>query len=245
MKKGFLPTGVLFMLLVVALAAIGVGYALWSKVLYIEGTVETGSVDAVFTDAFTDDDDYVDNPDKDSQDVDGCEDLAGMDDYSEPINQLKDGPDNGMTSCDPAASGVDPKLHFDKDVARCDAMVDPDDDQVAIVKKSNVYPGYFCTAWFDVENTGTIPVKIVSATVNGEPVIPSEPTPFDLDGDGLDDVKIHLTGIDICQQIEPGPENAVQMDIDQEILQDAPEGSTLSYEVAVQLNQWNEAPGCP
>lgn len=46
--------GALFMVLIVALAVVGVGSALWSKVLYIEGTVATGNVDAElsFFDAF-------------------------------------------------------------------------------------------------------------------------------------------------------------------------------------------------
>jgi len=37
------------MLLVLALATLGVGYGLWSKTLYINGTVKTGSVDAELT----------------------------------------------------------------------------------------------------------------------------------------------------------------------------------------------------
>jgi len=232
-KRKFLPTGILFMLVVVALAAIGVGYGLWYKVLTIDGTVNTGSVNAVFTDAFTDDDDVMNNAAKDPTDLDDCVDIGGVD---------MDG--DTLTSCDPMASGANAP-RWDKDVARCDAGIDALDDQIAWVTKTNVYPGYFCTAWFDVENTGTIPVRVASATVNGQPVTPSVPTPFDLNGDTLPDVNIHLTGLDPagCQQIDPGPENAVQMDIDQEILQDAPMGATLSYTVEVQLNQWNEP--CP
>jgi len=221
------------MLLVLALVSVGVGYGLWYKILTIDGTVHTGTVNAVFVDAFTDDDDVVDNPLKDMNDLGDCLDIGGVD---------VDG--DGFTSCDPAASGVDPKARWDKDVARCDAGIDPNDNQIGWVIKRNVYPGYFCTAWFDVDNTGSIPVKVVGATVNGIPITPSVPTPFDLDGDGLDDVAVHLTGLDICQQIEPEDE-PVQIDIDQEVLQDALMGTTLRYTVQVQLNQWNEAPGCP
>lgn len=36
------------LLLLVAVAALGVGYGLWSKLLLIEGTVETGEVDAIW-----------------------------------------------------------------------------------------------------------------------------------------------------------------------------------------------------
>jgi hypothetical protein len=41
-----LPVGALFMVLVIMLALLGVGYALWSDWLFIDGTVETGTVDA-------------------------------------------------------------------------------------------------------------------------------------------------------------------------------------------------------
>jgi hypothetical protein len=54
-KKG-LPIGTIVVILVIALAAIGVGYGLWSKVLFISGTVQTGNVNAVFVSASTNDD---------------------------------------------------------------------------------------------------------------------------------------------------------------------------------------------
>jgi hypothetical protein len=47
--KKALPIGVMVMLPVVALAALGVGYGLWSEVLTIEGSVMTGEVDVGFT----------------------------------------------------------------------------------------------------------------------------------------------------------------------------------------------------
>src|SRR3970040_1007247 len=56
-----IPVGTLFMGLVVALAAVGVGYGLWSKTLFIQGSVSAGDLNAVFVDAFTDDDGVVDN----------------------------------------------------------------------------------------------------------------------------------------------------------------------------------------
>jgi predicted ribosomally synthesized peptide with SipW-like signal peptide len=39
----------MFLILVIALAAVGVGYALWSETLTIEGTVQTGEVDVEFS----------------------------------------------------------------------------------------------------------------------------------------------------------------------------------------------------
>jgi hypothetical protein len=47
LRKG-LPIGVIVVMLVIALAGIGVAYGLWSKTLTIEGTVSTGDVNARF-----------------------------------------------------------------------------------------------------------------------------------------------------------------------------------------------------
>lgn len=47
--KKSLPVGTLFIILAIALAFLGVGYALWSETLTIEGTVETGEVDVEFS----------------------------------------------------------------------------------------------------------------------------------------------------------------------------------------------------
>lgn len=229
-----LSVSALFMLLMVALATIGVAYGLWFKLLRIDVTVHTGNVHALFTEAFTDDDDKVDLQAKDSQDTDSCVDFGNVDDFTpEDAN-----PNKGFTSCDPAASGRDPKPHHEKDVAACVARITTNPN-VAEVTKYNVYPGYFCTAWFDVKNDGTIPVRIQSVRVNGQSVIPSRPTPFDLDGDERPDVAIHVTGLQTCQQIEPG--ETIQMDIDQQVLQTAQQRTTLRYNVQVQLNQYNEA----
>jgi hypothetical protein len=45
MKKKALPIGTIFIILVITLALLGVGYALWSETLTITGNVETGEVD--------------------------------------------------------------------------------------------------------------------------------------------------------------------------------------------------------
>jgi hypothetical protein len=45
MKKS-LPLGAIVMLLILALATIGVGYGLWSKILLINGVVSTGEMNA-------------------------------------------------------------------------------------------------------------------------------------------------------------------------------------------------------
>jgi hypothetical protein len=54
-KGKFLPVGILFMVLVMALAALGVGYGHWTKTLDINGSVTTGEVNADFDSASTSD----------------------------------------------------------------------------------------------------------------------------------------------------------------------------------------------
>jgi hypothetical protein len=232
-KRNYRQMGVLVVGLVILLATLGLGFALWSKKITVTSTVGTGTVHAEIVKAFTDDDDVVDDgvDGVDQNDLDDCPDLGGVD---------KDG--DGNTSCDPAASGPDPKPRYDKDVARCDVTIG-EDKQTAAITKTNVYPSYYCTVWFDIHNNGTIPLKIAAVKVNGVPVIPSIPTPFDLTGpagtaDGLPDVTIHVTDITLCQQIDPG--ETIRMDIDQHVEQDAPLGTSFSYTLEVQFNQWNE-----
>ena len=55
MKRGFLSTGVLFLVLVGLLGALAVGHGLWSKALSIEGTVQTGDFNADWDTASTND----------------------------------------------------------------------------------------------------------------------------------------------------------------------------------------------
>lgn len=219
-KQKLLPTSTIFLILIIALALLGVGYGIWSQSLFIRGTVVTGNVSAEFVRAFTDDDGQVDNPAFDSQDTGTCAISIG-----------------GDLSCDPADYGPDPKPHHDKAVGVCIAEILGDPTHGAVTQK-NVYPGYFCTAWFAVQNNGSIPVKVGSATINGQAVTPGLPTPMDLSGDSNDDIVIRLTGLNICQQIDPG--ETVWLEVDHEILSDAPQAASMSYEVEVQLNQWNQ-----
>jgi len=230
-QRKSLPVGALFMIMAMLLATLGVAYGLWSKTLTIRGTVNTGAVHAQFVGAFTDDDDKVDDPLKDSQDTDECVDVGF-------VGLATD--NDGFTSCDPAASGRDPKPHYEKDVAACIAAIE-EDPNFARVTKFNTYPSYFCTAWFDILYNGTVPARIASVTINGIGVVPSVPKAFDLSGDGKPDVQIHISEIRQCQQVDP--RDLLQMDIDQHVLQDAPQGTQLSYVVEVQLNQFNES-GC-
>ncbi|MFQ5931946.1 MAG: hypothetical protein ACE5MM_06035 [Nitrospiraceae bacterium] len=154
-ERNSLPIGTIFLVLVVALAALGVGYGLWTQSLFILGNVTTADVSGEFQGAFTDDDGNVDDPSLDSGDMGECQEGAN-------------------TGCDPAAGGPDPKLRHDADVGRCTASVLPI-GTTATVSKADVYPGYFCTAWLGLHNNGSLPIQITSVTVNAKPLVPGEP----------------------------------------------------------------------
>src|SRR3990172_506531 len=207
------------MLLIAGLAVLAIGYGLWSQVLTIRGRINTGNLATAFNRAFTDDDGAVNQAPLDGNDTGNCPVQAG-----------------GGSSCDPAASGSDPKLRHDKDVGSCRATVSTD-GLIGTVTKDRAYPGYFCTAWFQVLNSGNVPVRIAKASIQGQEVLPNVVTPFDLTNDGQADVAVHLTGFDVCQQIDPS--KVALIDVDQEILQGAPEGRQLSYTAELQFTQRN------
>ncbi len=220
LKRRSIPIGTLFMIVVLALALLGVAYGLWSQSLFIRGIINTGNVKAAFTRAFTDDDGTVNDTARDSQDTGNC-----------PISI------NGDPSCDPAASGPDVKDHHDKAVANCRALIQANATSAQITLNA-AYPDYYCTAWLAITNDGSIPVKIASATVNGQAIDPGVPKSFDLNGDSEPDAAIHLTEIEQCQQIDPG--ETVYMDVDQQVLMGAPQDAAMTYLIELQLNQWNE-----
>lgn len=267
--------GGLALLLVLTLMALGIGIALWSKVLTIEGVVRTGTLNDEFVRVFTDDDDFVDDDTKDANDspfLSGppippgatCPTHVGQD--KSPLGNDKD-LDDGFTSCDPAATGRDPKPRYDKDVARCDALKVPETEdpepqpgsQTAIVALTNVYPSYHCTAWFDIHNNGTIPELLHSVRAEGVDVAPClpglAPTPFDLNGDGAPDIEICVSELPCtadasgnfkCDEPQIDPSHEFQFNLDIHVVQTAPQGATLSFAVEVCKHQWNEETGnCP
>ena len=205
------PMTTTVVLLFIALASVGIGYGLWSKTLFIDGTVNTGSVDSIFVDEFTDDDNVPDDPDKDVGDTGIC--------------QLPDCL-YGSGSPDPAASGKN-VARKDKDVGQCFAELDAQDPQILNVTIDNAYPSYYCTVFFHIINTGTVPVKIQSLGLKGADITAGYITG-------------HWTEIEVGDQIDPGEDFMVQGDLDLHVEQSAPQGETLTLEGKIQLVQWNE-----
>lgn len=72
MRVHFTKVAVLFLVLAIALAGIGVGAAMWSKTLHIDGTVNTGEVNAIFTTANSTEDEEFEGKDVGSCSVTGA-----------------------------------------------------------------------------------------------------------------------------------------------------------------------------
>jgi hypothetical protein len=130
MRKPFLTTGTLFFGLIIGLAALGVGYGLWSDELEINGTVTTGKLDARMTLGEVDQGQYVNNGHND--------DLEAEDkDVGECTAQLIAGPQLS-TANDTFDTG-------------------PDKVEISV---TNGYPSFHCYVEVDVKNAGTIPIKV-------------------------------------------------------------------------------------
>ena len=215
-------------------AVMGTGYAYVYDTLAIEGAHNTSSLALDYTGMFTNDD---------GQTTGGRVDL---DDLGGPVGQLD--LHNGASSADPKApgpkgtSGSDPlTARYGVDVARCSAIDEGTGSQATLLIQ-NAYPGYSCTAWLDVQNSGVIPLKVKSirltsgdegaATLAG-----SYPEALDLGGSNQGDIEVDVQDITPCQQINPG--ETVRITIHQRVLDAAPQGSALGYGVEVAFQQWN------
>ncbi len=175
------------MFVTLALAGLGTAYGLWTQTLTINGTVNTGNVNAGFVagsaNAFTDDDGTVDAPH--TLDGGGNVTALGKDDVtgavinSPPPAGLKD--DNSgevspnindcvganlCSSADPIEAGpnADRKENgFGEgiDVGVCTAQVNQTPTGLVLdVDIKKAYPTYMCTVFYVVENTGSVPVKL-------------------------------------------------------------------------------------
>lgn len=217
MKK----VALLSMVLVLLLAAVGVGYAKWSKELQIEGLIQTGEVAVGF-----------------------C--------WAECIEW-------------PEAEG--------KDVGSCETFYE-EGGQVLEVQMFNTYPCYGVDVDYDINNLGTIPVKVeaielVRVSVDGLDIPVGMPLivchvygvqidevtgvaivddlgPGPIPKDILDmyDFDIHVTGE--FGQIDPigsgiGPDT-VRGDLHIHVDQAAEMNTSYDFKIRIVASQWNEVP---
>ena len=266
MNRSMARVGTVFLFLTIALATMAVGYGLWSKILTVNGTVNTGTVNAQYSNdqgevPFTDDDGVVDNPAKDA-----------LDDNGSTTPEVFDG-NGAASSADPSAPGPNP-TRYDKDVGAC-VVVKWNNDMQLNITADTTYPSYWCTTWYHVKNTGTIPLKLqaialIDVNASGtadQLIVPSEYWCIDTDDitDAVEvagsatpcpgisppgaeaadqspneyDIKVHVSELSIGLQIDPGDPNP-QGNVDLHVEQGAAQSDTLDFFMEMLWVQWNE-----
>lgn len=199
-KKGFISAGVLFMGLIVMLGLIGVVSGLWSKNLVINGTVETGDLNADWDCGWTNDDGLTG--------ADGVVQGGGCDPAV-----VETTADNGADPDNNDWPNFNNTTHVAKDVGHCSLVINPDEDtgqkdfgnQVANVTIENAYPSYECTVTLQLTNTGSIPFNVAGAGLELPDASKGKIETVDASGDNLCDPSTLLTD----PQVDPGEEKTL------------------------------------
>lgn len=204
----------------VALLAMAMAYGLWYQTLTVEGEVETGDLAACITGVSALD-----------------MDVGSLDWTSSPRGFV------------PNATGGDYwRIPDAKDVGRTIVRVDGCDLYVTL---ENVYPCYFTDVTFKPLNTGTLPwiIDHVVFRDNNDNAIAnaSAGTPYvllDLNGDTKPDIEI-LWLDNFGKQVHPFDPTVpgsgrVEISFYIHVLQEAPQGATLTFSIELTVVQWNE-----
>jgi|YelNatPaOPRAMG01_1025707.scaffolds.fasta_scaffold14661_4 hypothetical protein len=102
----------------------------------------------------------------------------------------------------------------------------------------NAYPGYAEEISFYVHNNGKVPLIFKKVIINGNEFYSGRPTVFlDLTGEGDYDIKIRF-GDNLGEQFEPCEEPA-EISVSILVLQDAPEGQTLTFTIKLVAENWS------
>ena len=233
--------------LVLALGAAGIGFAKWSETLHIEGTVSTGEVDVGLSQY--------------SNDPSPTGDKLG--DYYEGSRDPMECGHWEYCAEGPCWVGE----RYDKNVASIDCeLVDSDEasdgEETIEITVKNAYPCYYGSIAFDIDNVGTIPVKVESIILTevskGETVyevnfpleegttyyVDADSGAVDMSLDEGDDFSLCLQGMSVGTQVDPDTPKYGAICVHVE--QDAEEGAKYDFEITIVCSQWNEvAPPSP
>lgn len=229
MKKKF---SILLLVMVLALGSLGVGYAAWTDVIYIDGTVTTGSV---------------------CMEVSPNHPITVTDDDMPPEYPKAEYPtsDPDMNgSLDFASWG-----YVDKNVGWGEATaVDLDggdgiNETIELVL-NNVYPWYYNHVDFWAHNCGSVPVRLNKVVItddygNSTEVGVSDITTLDLNDNGTDDFQI-LWGHPLGTQLEYC--DTVNISFAMLVLQDedpAFQGGSFKFYISLEWVQWDKYPYTP
>ena len=210
--------GLLCLAVVLALGALGVGYAAWTDTITIEGDVTTGSLCWEFVQCRL------------------------LDDY-EPIDPGGDYPTPTPDyTCSPGFEGGT-FWALDKNVGWGGQNISAD-GKTLYVTLNNVYPCYFNELGWYVHNCGTVPLKVDHILINGTTKLTASGyVPIDFNGDGKDDFEIRY-GDNFGAQIEPGENSMLEFSLWMHVLQPCPQGmlDELTFTIEIVAVQWNEYP---
>ena len=209
--------GLIAMALVLALGALGVGFAAWTDTVTVDGDVDTGVLSWEFT-------------------------VGNFLDVHEPANY---GGDFDTTNPDYTCNiGFDGGTFWtlDKDVSWGESSISQD-GKTFYLTLHNVYPCNFNKFTFYVHNNGTLPLKVDHVVINGTTfdAIPCDIVYYDWDDNGQNDFEI-LYGNNFGLQLDPCEGMGVEFSMWFHTLQPCPQGQTFTFELSAVAVQWNEYP---
>lgn len=242
--------GLLCLALVLAMGALGVGFAMWSDTIYIKGIVQTGTVDVQFSNQRSNDS-FTTPPDLSTGDpaLPGSWTHADLD---TPMTWTWAG---------------DVNMPASKEVGSIDCTITTDcaTNDTLNVTIADGYPSYFGGIGFTIDNMGTVPVKVDTiqlTSIGGVAITPvnlTAGTYYYVDHETKTvDTSLDVNNDDYCiviselahgQQIGAygWPDDALFGDIAIHVEQAAKENDDANYPVGgykftigIKCSQWNE-----
>ncbi len=119
------------------------------------------------------------------------------------------------------SSAYDNEDNYDVASVECKIV----DEETAEITIDDAYPGYVATCVFDVYNSGTIPAKIKSTTVNNSYT-------------NAINVSYSWSGLDSNNVFNPG--DTASIEVVTKVLDGAAENSTYTYTISIDVGQFNE-----
>lgn len=263
MRKSLRHTGVLMMLAVLALGAVGAVYTLWYEDLSLHARVQTGNFDVDWS-CETDPDGHT-YPGAATEDI-GAEGVTNVErcpQSTEPVVSLDEGgtfhPADELSNIPRVAEklpecavGLGDNAHADN--------AGQGDDNVLILHLADLYPYAGCAFWIDIHNDGTVPAHFAlkDIRVDGDLSVLralrfalTEDGCYREDGSRYDgDTFVDLLNAAATGEAVPETGRVLQLHEDEAIIchfviylaQANVENKTANIWIDIRSHQWNESP---